>query len=461
MIGPVCLATFCSLWIEEGPVAFRFVHTADLHLDSPLRSLAMRDADLAGRVELATRKAFSSIVQHCLDERVDALMIAGDLTDGAQSSVKTAVFLTRELARLSEAGIRTFIIRGNHDARAPLTKGLEWPELVHVFDGRGASVVACEGDRPVVVHGVSFAKEKAPDSLLPRYARPGETSIDIGLMHTSLGGDGAHDTYAPCALTDLVAHGYAYWGLGHVHSRAVHHSAGDGAVVMAGMPQGRDMGETGAKSASLVTIRDDGTVDLDEVATSAVEFARCSVTLRPEMGWKEAVEVSIDALMEASGRTAASDLVARIRLEGASHEAWRLRRDADYFLEDLNDGLPAGSGVTIEKVEPAMAATETGAVVASTGPLIELQRAMREAVDDPEFLVWAREHAEKLARTAFKGLRGSHDAILGENEEAAAALLARFVSEGADEIGARLEGATREADGGATEGPRSGGAVFS
>lgn len=88
---------------------FRFVHTADIHLDSPLRSLALRDGDLAELIGGATRQAFERTIDLCLDERVDALMIADDLYDGDQTSMKTALFPAAQLQRLDEAGIRTFI----------------------------------------------------------------------------------------------------------------------------------------------------------------------------------------------------------------------------------------------------------------------------------------------------------------------------------------------------------------
>ena len=109
-------------------MAFRFIHAADVHLDSPLRSLALRDPDLAELIGNATRRAFVRIVDLCLDERVDALLLAGDLYDGDQTSVKTARFLSEQIRRLHEAGIRVFIIRGNHDALSRITKELTFPD---------------------------------------------------------------------------------------------------------------------------------------------------------------------------------------------------------------------------------------------------------------------------------------------------------------------------------------------
>jgi exonuclease SbcD len=101
---------------REAAMPFRFVHAADIHLDSPLRSLALRDPALGELIGNATRRAFVAIVDLCLEEKVDALLIAGDLYDGDQTSMKTARFLSDQIRRLDQAGVRTFMIRGNHDA---------------------------------------------------------------------------------------------------------------------------------------------------------------------------------------------------------------------------------------------------------------------------------------------------------------------------------------------------------
>jgi DNA repair exonuclease SbcCD nuclease subunit len=199
---------------------FRFLHTADLHLDAPLRSLALRDEDLFDLVGNATRRALERIVDICLEEEVDALLIAGDLYDGDMRSMKTAAFLSRQMERLNEHGVLVFMIRGNHDAESVITRELDLPPNVHVFTGHGGAERLQDHD--VVIHGVSFSKPHAPDSLLPKYKAPVPGCFNIGLLHTSLAGAEGHDTYAPCSVSDLQSLGYDYWALGHVHQRQVH-----------------------------------------------------------------------------------------------------------------------------------------------------------------------------------------------------------------------------------------------
>jgi exonuclease SbcD len=88
---------------------YRFVHAADIHLDSPLRSLVLRDPELGELIGNATRRAFVSIIDLCLAEQVDALLLAGDLYDGDQTSMKTARFLAEQVRRLHEAGVNVFV----------------------------------------------------------------------------------------------------------------------------------------------------------------------------------------------------------------------------------------------------------------------------------------------------------------------------------------------------------------
>ena len=420
-------------------MAYRFIHTADLHLDSPLRSLALRDRALRDRVDLATREAFARLVTAALEEGVDALMIAGDLFDGTQTSQKSSLFLSSQFARLGEAGIRVFVVKGNHDARAPVTRGLDLPPNVHVFDGRGGpggAATAREGDVPVIVHGVSFREAKAPDSLLPRFARPTEGALDIGLMHTSLAGAAGHDTYAPCALADLVGHGFSYWGLGHVHSRAVHHADERSAVVMPGMPQGRDVGEAGAKSASLVTLHDDGSVALEEIATSVAVFARERAVLGGPDGWDDALTAAEDAAVAAAGRTGeAGTLVLRLDLRGESVEHWRLRRDADAFADELARRL--GDGVHLEEVNVEVEAP-TFRTDRDDGPLRELVEGMKAEAELGAFRADALDLMEEIARSLPRG-EARNRAFPADTAERDA-LLDALTRDGLAEIAARIEG---------------------
>lgn len=418
--------------------AYRFVHTADIHLDSPLRSLSLRNPELAALIGNATRQALARTVELCLDEQVDALLLAGDLYDGEQTSMKTARFLAEQLRRLGEAGIETFIVRGNHDALSKITRELTFPDAVTVFKGRADAIPAkrLSTGLPVVVHGLSFAQPQAPESLVGKYRPPVEGAVNIGLMHTSVGGSPDHDPYAPCSIAELNGAGYRYWALGHIHKRQV--TSGAATVVMPGIPQGRDINEDGAKSVSLVTIADDGAVSVEERFVGVAQFERVRVALDGIEDWSGVIEAVADGLRRSKAGTVLPHLVARLQLTGATPLAWRVRRDLDLLKEEA-ELLATGAGnVWIEKLEadcrPPSAAAPSGDALAELARLVD-----DEVLSSPGFAAESIAILKELQSRLpleVRRLFGDDLTVL----DAAAAELAR---EGAADVVARLQAAGR------------------
>lgn len=409
------------------------LHSADIHLDSPLRSMALRDPELRDRVEAATRGAFLRLVQTALDTPVAALLIAGDLFDGAARSAKTAAFLITELDRLRAAGIAVFYTKGNHDAENPVTGEITLPDNVHVFDGRGGKVQLDGQD--IWIHGVSFAQKHAPDSLLGKFSAPVPGAINIAMLHTSLSGASGHDPYAPCSIGDLQAMGFDYWALGHVHKRQVHSQ--DPWVVMPGMPQGRDIGEDGPKSASLIRISD-GRIEIDEVPTAEVVFARLDIDVSAITD-EDGLRADLRAQFRAAYQTQAghSALILRVRLTGQTPLAWRLIRD-EYTWRGISETLARDAGdIWIEKlsldVRPA-ASPKTGASAND-----ELAQIIENIAQEPGFAAWRDAEIETLLSDA--AFPRDRRAALLPDEEALAPLGRDLVKRGTARMLARLKGA--------------------
>lgn len=337
-------------------MTFRFIHTADLHLDSPLISLALRNPDLAAEVAVASRTALTRIIDLCLTEKVDALLIAGDLWDGGQTSAKTPRFLKQELTRLSDAGVRCFILRGNHDAASKITKELEAPPLCHIFGTKAATQSFDVGAHSVAIHGLSFAEGAVPESLLPRYPTPITGAFNIGMMHTSLNGSAGHDVYAPCRVSDLDAQGYDYWALGHIHKRAEHH--GRSVVVMPGIPQGRDIGEAGATSVTLGTLDDNGRLSVEQRCVAALRFDRLPVDVSGVTEWGQAIAALTKALHQIGSTSRPEDhLVLRPELTGQTPLAFRIARDLEQLQQEAITCAEGLTRVWIDKVENTTCAT--------------------------------------------------------------------------------------------------------
>ena len=416
--NPAARKTCCQ---KDLHLPFRFVHTADLHLDSPLKSLGFRDPALAETVGVATRTALTRIVDLCLAEAVDALIVAGDLYDGAQVSMKTARFLAQELQRLDAAGIRTFVIRGNHDAMSRITRELVLPPSVTVFGAKPSTVrFDLRGDT-VAVHGLSFAQPQAPESLLPRYPAPLAGAINIGLMHTSLNGSPTHDVYAPCAVADLDAAGYDYWALGHIHVRAVHQ--GRASVVMPGIPQGRDIGEAGAKSVTLAEVSTSG-VRLEARSVAAVRFDRAVVDVAGLSDWPALVDAVTGALHGHRGRDGGADhLVLRLVLTGATPLGWRVRRDLDLVREQAALVAEGIGSVWIDKLEDAT--DPDGAP--TPGLPDDLAAALAGLAADPAIRAQADQAIDDVLKALPRDLRG----MLGDDPASVAAARDALLRDGA------------------------------
>lgn len=415
-------------------MAFRFVHTADIHLDSPLRSLALRNLELAELVGDASRQAFVSIVDMCLEERVDALVIAGDLYDGDQTSMKTARFVATQIGRLHQAGIRVFKIRGNHDALSRISKQLVFPDSVTIFGGRAQSALQTSGGLDVVFHGLSFTQSKAPDSLLPKYPTAREGAVNVGIMHTSLAGSVGHDVYAPCSVADLQNHGFDYWALGHIHVRQVYPGARS-TVVMPGIPQGRDINEAGEKSATLVTILDDGSLEIEERQTSVAQFERLSVDLTGAVEWPEVVTRVRDALEQLRSNVRSRHLLARVNLTGATPLSWQLIRDRDLLLAEAQQAAGQLGATWIEKLDLDVLSSGTEAVENTADPIYELAASMRSDATSEAFRAEARAFIQKtVAELPAEGRD-----FAGRSEADLDLFLDRALARGIDQVTARLK----------------------
>jgi DNA repair exonuclease SbcCD nuclease subunit len=405
----------------------------------------MRDPAMAEMVGNATRRVFTGIVDLCLEERVDALLISGDLYDGDQTSMKTARFLREQIRRVDEAGIKVFKIRGNHDALSRITKELTFPESVVIFGARAGAIQLPRppGEVPVVIHGVSFKDVYAPENLLPKFKPPVAGAVNIGLLHTSLDGALGHDPYAPCSLAELQGAGFRYWALGHIHKRM----AVDGAatVVMPGMPQGRDINEAGAKSVTLVTVTDDGSILMEERRTSIAQFERVPVDLTGIEDWRDMVGLLGRSLGQCRDLIPSEHLVARVQFTGTTPLSWRLRRDIDLLRAEAADQAATFGNVWIDKVE--VTCQPPGAVAnhddpPEADPVEELRRLMGEITQDDAYRAEIAQIAEELRSQLPPECRG----MLGLDDAQFAARVMEAARDGVDDVVARLKSASGSAE---------------
>ena len=389
----------------------RFLHAADIHLDSPLRGLEGYEGAPVAAIRGATRRAFANLVSLAIEEQVAFLLLAGDLYDGDWKDYNTGLFFAAQMGRLREAGIAVFLVAGNHDAASQITRALRPPPNVKVFSTRAPETAVLE-PLGVAIHGQGFSHPTVSEDLAARYPPAVPHLWNIGLLHTSLDGRPGHARYAPTTAAALLSRGYQYWALGHVHQREVvaRHPSW---IVFPGNLQGRHARECGAKGATLVTLHELGasagaaiehrTLDVFRWADCAVDLAGAATTAAV----LDRVRAALDGEIERAG---GRPLALRLRLLGATPAHAELAGSLDAWREEIR-ALANARGDDAPWIEKVVLAThppaDAAAVAARHDALGGLLRSLRalEAGDD-EIAALAERFADlraKLPAELFAG----------------------------------------------------------
>lgn len=293
---------------------FRFLHAADIHLDSPLRGLDRYEGAPVERLREATRHALQNLVDLAISIPVDFVLVAGDLYDGDWEDFHTGLFFARQAARLDQASIPLVIVAGNHDAANSMSRQLPLPRSTTLMLPGEAQTVRLDGLK-VAIHGQSFGQRATAKNLAAGYPRPVPGWFNIGLLHTSLTGREGHDVYAPCSLEHLRAKQYDYWALGHVHRHEV--VLEKPPVIFSGNLQGRHIRESGPKGCVLVEV-EGRKVRWKFVPLDVVRWEECRVEADGVETEAELLEQIRKRLAEGAASAAGRLRAIRLRLEGAT-----------------------------------------------------------------------------------------------------------------------------------------------
>ncbi|MBR6676090.1 MAG: DNA repair exonuclease [Clostridia bacterium] len=248
----------------------RILHTGDIHLDSPFAGL---DISCAQKRRRELRETFSRMMRYAREERVDMVLIAGDLFDGAFVTRETVILLLREFASLE---CPVIIAPGNHD---PYEKGGIWektvfPKNVHIFKENTLTKIDFD-DLGCTVYGYGFTDTYENECPVKGTVED-NGRINILVAH----GDvmSPISSYAPLPVSVLKAFGADYVALGHIHNTDAANEALEGIGAYCGCPEGRDFGETGEKGALEVHI-DDETVTVTFVPFAKRAYITHSVSI--------------------------------------------------------------------------------------------------------------------------------------------------------------------------------------
>ena len=363
---------------------FRFIHAADIHLDSPLRGLERYEGAPVEEIRAAPRRAFENLVEFAIEEGVSFLLLSGDLYDGDWRDYNTGLFFVAQMQRLADADISVHVIAGNHDAASQITRRLTLPENVTLYASKAPQTIEIE-ELNVAIHGQSFEHRSEQDDLAANYPPAIGGRFEIGLLHTSLGGYAEHDVYAPTSVEMLKSKGYDYWALGHVHARK--EIAKDPWIVFPGNLQGRHARELGPKGATLVEVVDGRVSGVSHRAFDVVRWARVEVEVPAEASAAETLDLVRERL-EAAAAKAGRLLVVRLRLGGRCAAHATLTADRERWVQEYRAVAMElrGEGVFLERVsfetEPVF---DTDSLMTRDDALGDLMRRLSvfDALSDP------------------------------------------------------------------------------
>lgn len=393
---------------------FKFIHAADIHLDSPLKGLERYEGAPVDEIRGATRRALENLVELAIEGNVDFVLLAGDLYDGDWKDHNTGLFFVSQMSRLREANIPVIIVNGNHDAANRMTKSLRLPDNVELLSHTRPQTATTKQLRElgVAVHGRSFAKAAEYDNLARDYPEKQSGLFNIGLLHTSLAGAEGHEPYAPCTLDELRRKQYDYWALGHVHNREI--LCHDPPVVFCGNSQGRHIREPEAKGCYLVTVDERGNTKLDFQPLDVFRWTLCEVDASGAQHVDDVPELFAGELAKLTRQHPELPLAVRVVVTGRSQAHKQLVAEPLAWTNHIRaTALDVARGsVWVEKVKFRTAATHNLNEAARVdGPLGELLRYFNELSDDDRQLSELSQELADLRRKLPDELTRGEDSL--------------------------------------------------
>ncbi|HVX59940.1 MAG TPA: DNA repair exonuclease [Pirellulales bacterium] len=390
---------------------FKFIHAADIHLDSQLKGLERYDGAPVDELRGATRRALENLVRLAIDEEAAFLLIAGDLYDGDWQDHKTGLFFADQMLQLREAGIRVVLISGNHDAANRMTRSLRLPDNVLKLSAKKPQTEPLD-DFGVSIHGQGFATAAVMDNLAVSYPKAVPGQFNIGLLHTCGTGREGHERYAPCALDDLRAKGYDYWALGHIHQRE--RLCNDQHIYFAGNLQGRHIRESGAKGCLVVSVDDRHNADVRFEPLDVVRWDVAEVDAAEAHDGYEVLDRFSRSLRSLLSQSEGRMLAVRVEVRGRCRAHEGLAAEPLRWANELRVAArEIGMGnVWLEKIKlhtsPASLDDESQL---NEGPLGELIDYIEELRQRPTELSWLAGELAELKRKLPAELQEGQDAI--------------------------------------------------
>jgi DNA repair exonuclease SbcCD nuclease subunit len=339
----------------------RFIHCADLHIDTPFKGISEIRPELKELLYQSTYQSFNNIIDLAIKERVDCIVIAGDIYDSEDKSLRAQLRFRDSLVRLSEYGIQAFVVYGNHDPLSGWSAKLEWPAGVHRFLGENVECIPLlrHGEVVAKVYGISFAKGDIKENLALKFPKADKGIPCIGLLHANVGGNTAHDPYSPCTVEELSSTGMEYWALGHVHTYEILKPANP-AIVYPGCSQSRNPREVGPKGCCLITLELGNDPIIEFIPTDIVRYKSDFVNISSCQSIDDVISSIIEKCQAISDELNKRGSIIHLALKGRTELNKELQKgnSAPGILEDVREHFAGNdSWIWLDKLMLSTAGT--------------------------------------------------------------------------------------------------------
>ncbi len=321
-----------------------FIHAADLHIGAPFRGLRALSPAWADLMLEAIPQAYGRVIDVACERGVDFVVFPGDIFDEAQASYADYRCFFEGIERLGDHGIPAYLCTGNHDPYVSWQQNFyALPENARMFaaDRPDFALYERDGEPLCVLGGRGFLNSVWPrdESIAQGITREAanralgdrahEAPFGVGVLHSGLDLD---HVKAPASRSELLAAGFDYWALGHIHRRWTDDESNP-RLCFSGDIQGRDIKERGRRGVNLVTLSEHAPNRVEFIPTATVAWERIDVSAQGCANIPTLVREIMDQQYRANGGTLCDKMISRVTLRGATSLHGLLRQPG--VLEDV------------------------------------------------------------------------------------------------------------------------------
>jgi len=339
-------------------MSLKILATADLHL-------GRKSSGVPSSKESSTQYTWNRLVDQAVQQKVDILLLAGDIIDQDNQYYEAIGPLQSGFDRLEKNHITVYLVTGNHDydVLSQIMHQNTYKNIHHLgADGSWEKIQYTSEDMAIQFVGWSFTSQHEKENPLKDFNQLSldTTMTTIGLLHGDAGN--IESQYAPFEISDLSAAGIDIWILGHIHKPWVLHTD-QPYIAYPGSPHALDAGEKGPHGPLLMEMQSKDDIRVHTLPLSPTRYEDLKVTIHASDDERTVRDSITSALLnEAMYMEAKLDnvsyLVFDVYLEGEHTSlqevtAWTERLSSDY-QQDMENGTRIIVRKVINQLQPAI-----------------------------------------------------------------------------------------------------------